>query len=202
MGKIINFIFLYAESAPWVIFIAIILAGLNIPISIDILLVTLAFLTANFYPEKFYLLMTLFFLSTTISGWINYTIGRTLGTSIVQHRYLSKFITQKKLDNIQNFYDRWGALAYIIGRFIPFGMRNVIFLSSGISKVPFKKFAILDSIGCFLWCGTLFPIFFSISQNYHLLLSKLKQINLIIFALFILGVVYFTIKKTKSRPSE
>ena len=46
---------------------------------------------------------------------------------------------------MMGFYKKYGALTLVIGRFIPFGVRNAIFLTSGISKMPFAKFFIFHS---------------------------------------------------------
>lgn len=58
MESLIEWLLQHAEHAHWYIFVAILLAGFNIPISADILLVMGGFLAATIIPE--HLLASLF----------------------------------------------------------------------------------------------------------------------------------------------
>ena len=41
---------------------------------------------------------------------------------------------------IENYYTKYGVVTLLIGRFIPFGVRNCLFVTAGIGKMRFWKF--------------------------------------------------------------
>jgi hypothetical protein len=72
------------------------------------------------------------------------------------------------MDKVKKFYEKKGVFAFIIGRFIPFGVRNALFMSSGMSRLPFYQFVLWDAIACAAWSSICYPW-----QKYrHTLLSR------------------------------
>ncbi len=188
----------WGNFAPWVIFTLALLAGLNLPISIDVLLALAALIAAHYLPEQWLLLFGLFTLGCILSAWVSYSLGRFLGK-----------LTKKKdrILKVAAFYKKFGALTFFICRFIPFGVRNIFFMSSGFSKVPFLKFALLDALACTLWSSIFFFSIYNLGQNFTSVLTTLKQLNIILFSLFaIIGLTAFLIykfrkkKKTENTP--
>src|SRR5262249_36255657 len=94
----------------------------------------------------------------------------------------------------------------IVGRFIPFGVRNCIFMSSGMSKMHFGKFALMDALACTIWSGTLFYLFLTLGQNYTTLCHHLKKFNLLLFTAFsvtVIGFIWYKArKKTRAGTSS
>ena len=171
----------WGTFAPWIIFSLALLAGLNLPISIDILITLTALLAANYLPEKAYLLFTLFTLGCIFSAWISYSLGRSF----------SRFVKPEKAAKVAAFYKKFGFFAFFICRFIPFGVRNAFFMSSGASKVPFRKFALFDSLACTIWSTIFFTTIYKLGSNFESVLIHLKHFNIIIFSLFALVVLSF-----------
>src|SRR5262249_54530028 len=98
-----------------------------------------------------------------------------------------------------SFYEKHGLLTLMIGRFIPFGVRNGIFMTTGLSKMPFMVFALRDALACFLWCSVTFSLFYTLSQHKDILLASFKTFNLLIFLAFsvtVIGVIWYK-RRTK-----
>lgn len=189
--KIIEWITQYPNCSHWIIFGAILLAGLNIPISIDLILIFSAVLAATVLPEHTpHLFMSVFF-GCCISAWLSYWKGRLIGTQLLKFHWFSKILTTEKLFRIRGFYEKYGFLTVLVGRFIPFGVRNCIFMSTGISKLSFLKFALRDLIACFTWSSVYFYIFYLVGKNYQLLATYMKTINLFLFGAFAIAVIGF-----------
>ncbi len=183
----------WGSFAPWIIFSLTLLAGLSLPISIDILITLTALLAANYLPEKAYLLFSLFTIGCIFSAWISYSIGRFFG----------RFIKPEKTEKVAAFYKKFGFLAFFICRFIPFGVRNAFFMSSGASKVSFRKFALFDSLACAIWSTIFFTTIYKLGQNFDSVLTHLKHLNIVIFSLFAIGVISFFIYRFyKQRKSS
>lgn len=190
MQEIVNFIIEHSQYAPPILFTLILLAGLNLPISIDVLMVLSAFLGATTIPELTPYLFVSFLVGAYLSAWICYWMGRTVGVKLLKFRYFAKLLPQERLKKLGAFYEKYGLLALIVGRFIPFGFRNCLFTTTGMSKASFTKFMWRDGIACTLWASITFFTFHRLGKSYEALLAKAKILNLFIFLAF--GVVVIT----------
>ena len=171
----------HAEQAHWYLFIAIILAGFNIPISADILVLIAALLAAIIIPEHTWILFSWLLVGCYLSALCAYWVGRLAGVRLNRLKWFQKTMPPSRLGQIQNYYERHGLLTLILGRFIPFGVRNCIFMSAGMSKLSFKKFMLMDAFACTLWYSMYFYLFFTLSQYSEAVWHHLKTFNLLIF---------------------
>lgn len=145
------------ESIIHVIFFCLLmLAGLNIPISEDILLLSAGFLAASGPAEGVLPLYITLFFGCWISAWEAYALGRFLGPKVYQMRFLKHVVTERRVEHFKRSLERFGVFTFIFGRFIPGGVRNVIFMGAGLGKMPFLTFIMRDGLGCLLSSMTLF----------------------------------------------
>jgi membrane protein DedA with SNARE-associated domain len=89
-------------------------------------------------------------------------IGATIGTSsiyfialklgrIVLLRYLKHFrISEKKLERVEIWFEKYGDKAVLIGRMIPV-MREMISVPAGLLEMKIPKFLIYTFIGSLIW---------------------------------------------------
>jgi membrane protein DedA with SNARE-associated domain len=201
MNLIIDFIFSHAHQAHWIIFSALILAGLHIPISEDLMIIISAILASTIIPEHTLILFLFLFFGCFISDIIVYWLGRTVGGKLLKLRWFKKTISISTLDKIHVFYKKHGFLTLLVGRFIPFGVRNCLFLSAGLSKMYFPRFLFSDGIACFISNSTLFSITYALGKNYTFLLKYVRTFNLSIFIVFVVTLIGIILhyKKRKTR---
>lgn len=202
MDQIYHYIAHHASSAPWIIFCLFLLAGMNIPISIDILIIIASIISATLLPEKTTSLFLACLSGCYLSAWISYWFGRILGTKLIRTKIGQKMFPSSRLDKIGNFYKNYGFLTLLIGRFIPFGIRNGIFMSSGISKAPFNLFLLRDIIPCLIWTSSSFYLFHKLGTHYEVLIHYMKIINICLFSSFAVALItYICYKRKKVKKS-
>lgn len=199
MEHILQFLFSHDSIAHFVIFGLFMLAGINIPISEDLLIIISAVIAAAGDPENVWKLYLAVFLGAYISDWIPYWLGRKFGRNLWNVKLFSKWVKKERLDEVEKYYAKYGILTLIIGRFIPFGVRNCLFAAAGIGRMRFWKFLFADGIACFISNTTLFTIAYFFGKNYTLLTERLKLINIVIFLAFALALIIFVCyKKSKT----
>ncbi len=199
MPALIEFLSLHAPHAHWFIFFGVLLAGCNLPISIDLLVIISALFSAKFIPEHTVLLYSFLLTGCVLSAWISYILGRTLGVKLARWKWFKFILSDQKIEKIRSFYKKYGVWAFVVGRFIPFGIRNCLFMSSGLSKMPFLRFAWQDLFACVIWVTTSFFIFYHLGQNLEVLWGYVKTFNLFLFLIFavaVISVIWY--KRTKS----
>lgn len=201
MDSLIQFIFENAQHAHWIVFGALMLAGLNIPVSEDLMIISSAVLAATVVPENTYKLFGAVFLGCYISDWVCYWIGRQFGPKLWNIGWFAKTFDQKKITQIHKYYAKYGFLTLIVGRFIPFGVRNGLFLTAGLGKMPFSKFLLSDGIACAFSNTTLFSLAYMAGKNYETLLSSLKTLNIFLFTAFVVAVIGFIWYKRKKKTA-
>ncbi|MES2122176.1 MAG: DedA family protein, partial [Chlamydiota bacterium] len=167
--------------------------------SADVLILIAAILAATLVPENVWLLFGSILFGCYFSAMCAYWLGRLLGKQLPRIRLFSKLLSEKRLSNIKRFYERFGIWSLILGRFIPFGVRNCIFMSSGMSKLPFGRFILCDALACTIWCSSAFFLFYTLGQNFQAVWDALKTFNLVVFGAFGLAVIGFIWYKSSKK---
>ncbi len=149
-------------------------------------------------PHLKYELFAGVYIGAYVSDLICYGfMGRFLGPKIFKIKFFANMINQEKLDKINSFYARFGVATLIVGRFIPFGVRNALFLTAGLGKMNALKFAISDFIACTISCVFFFWLYFTYGES---VIDIVKRGNIILFTLFAAGATgWFVHKKLRER---
>jgi len=198
--QVMTYIQQNAHIAPWLMFGLLLLAGFNLPVSEDAMLFISGILAAK-NPELAVPLFTGVFLGAYFSDLICYAfMGRFLGSKLTQIKFFAKMLDQKKIDKVTSFYHRYGVWTLIIGRFIPFGIRNALFISAGLGKMNPIKFALSDLLACSISCSFFFWLYYSFGNS---VIEYVKKGNIIIFSVFALAATgYFIHKKIDERKKR
>jgi membrane-associated protein len=92
--------------------------------------------------------------AAAISGdSLNYAIGRYIGPKVFQ-RPDSRWFRQEHLRRTQAFYDKYGGVTIIIGRFVPIIRTFAPFLA-GVAGMPYRRFLCFNVVGAVLWITSL-----------------------------------------------
>ena len=80
---------------------------------------------------------------------VGYEIGRKAGPALFR-RPDSRFFKQKYIDQTVGFFDKYGARAVILARFVPI-VRTFITVTAGVGRMDRRKFFGYSAIGAVLW---------------------------------------------------
>ncbi|MCB1112573.1 MAG: DedA family protein [Chlamydiales bacterium] len=191
MESLFDSLCLYADQAHWIIFLLLMLAGLNFPISEDILLLTGGAIASTCIPESTYYLYAWIYMGCWISAWEVYWIGRLLGPKLYRYQWFLRFVNPERVEKLHYYYEKFGVWTFIVGRFIPGGVRNALFMSAGLGKMPFVKFILRDGFACIFSSATLFTIGYQFGKNYKIIVDYIKTYNLVIIGIIITIILIF-----------
>ena len=86
----------------------------------------------------------------TIGTSVIYFIALKLGRTVLL-RYLKNFrISEKKLERVEIWFEKYGDKAVLIGRIVPV-MREMISVPAGLLKMKIPKFILFTFIGSCFW---------------------------------------------------
>lgn len=80
---------------------------------------------------------------------LGYLIGRRAGPRLFD-RPDSRLFKRSFVEKTHEFFDRYGARAIVLGRFIPI-VRTFVPVTAGISRMPYRKFVAMNAIGALVW---------------------------------------------------
>jgi membrane-associated protein len=100
-----------------------------------------------------HVLVALLIVAAVLGDSLNYSIGRYIGPRIFD-KPDSRWFKQEHLRRTQAFYDKYGGVTIIIGRFVPIIRTFAPFLA-GVAGMSYRKFLSFNIVGGVAWISSL-----------------------------------------------
>ena len=186
------------QYAHLIVFGALLLAGLNIPISEDAMLFISAVLASS-HGEYLPHLFIGVYMGAYLSDLICYALGRFFGPKLFEIRFFANMVPPDRIQKIHTFYEKYGIVTLLIGRFIPFGVRNGLFLTAGLGQMNFIKFALSDLTACTISTVTFFTLYYHYGGS---VIEYVKEGNLIVFSVAAAVLLAYWIGKRRKAKNR
>ena len=133
-----------------------------------------------------------------VGAFTNYYLAVVLGLKILQRYGKYFFISETTLQKMEEYFQKHGTISTFIGRLIP-GIRQLISVPAGLSRMDIKLFAIYTALGAGIWNSILILLGYFIGENQMLIDSYLKQITIsLLFILLLIASWYIYLQRKKS----
>jgi phosphatidylserine decarboxylase len=132
-----------------------------------------------------------------ISDFTSYYLGTLVRKGTIKASFLDSLFSQKKMNLIHKHLDNHGFLTFIICRFIPFGARNTLFMTSGFLGLPLRRFAIYDITAALISTNTLFFLVYRFGEGVR---SPIRVAGIVLFILLILTILFLVIRFLSRNP--
>ena len=202
METLFSYICEHAHNAHWIMFGLLLLAGLNLPISEDLMLLFGGAIASRCIPDQTVHLYLWIFAGCYISAWEAYWIGRLLGPRLYTIRPFRYIITQERMETLRYYYAKFGVFTFIAGRFCPGGIRNALFMSSGLTKMPFGLFLLRDGFACLLSSITIFTLGYHFGENIDTVARTFEHYSHWFLAFFGIVVTLILIRMWIKHPKK
>ena len=100
-----------------------------------------------------HLLVALLIVAAILGDTVNYSVGHYIGPRAFD-KPDSRWFKQEHLRRTQEFYDRYGGVTIIIGRFVPIVRTFAPFLA-GVAGMTYRRFLSYNVIGGIAWISSL-----------------------------------------------
>jgi membrane protein DedA with SNARE-associated domain len=143
---------------------------------------------------------------------VNYVVAYYVGRPVIYRFANSKWgkmclLNQEKVEKSEKYFDDHGVVATLTGRLIP-GIRHLISIPAGLAKMNYWKFLFYTTVGAGVWHSILAALGWYLhaivpeEQLNDKISEYAEYIKLIIIALVIAAIVYFTIRHLLKRKTE
>ncbi|MDR0199608.1 MAG: VTT domain-containing protein [Streptococcaceae bacterium] len=119
-----------------------------------------------------------------LANLLNFEIGRFFGDAIPKHPLLSRFLKPEYMADAHKFFERWGAWAIFLGRFMPI-IRTIVPFTAGAGKMPHRKFILFNLLGGYAWvtvalgAGFLFGNIPFVQKNLELIMLAIVVVSVL-----------------------
>lgn len=119
--------------------------------------------------------------------WIGYFFARPL-----MHRYGRFFsLTPALLTKTQTLYKKYHANILFFSKLtMGFGFSLVVLMTAGMSRVPFRKYLLLNAAGEVLWAGGLMSVGYFFGSLYTTINTDLQYVSIGAFTVVCGAVIY------------
>lgn len=103
-----------------------------------------------------WLLFALLVAAAVAGDFVNYHAGKYVGPRVFRSRdgttFWHRVLNRKHLDRAHAFYEKYGAKAVVLGRFVPI-VRTFVPFVAGAGAMTYGKFVLYNVVGAVVWVG-------------------------------------------------
>ena len=124
---------------------------------------------------------------------VGYEIGRAIGAPLYERE--GRFLKKKYFDDTHAFFDKYGAKALVLGRFVPI-VRTFITVVAGVGRMDRRHFFMWSAVGAALWATGITLLGYFLGNAFPVLKDHLEAAILLIV---IASVVPMAIELIRAR---
>ena len=141
------------------------------------------------------LLLTLFAFAGNVVG---YEIGRAVGSPLYERE--GRFLKKKYFDDTHAFFEKHGAKALVLGRFVPI-VRTFITVVAGVGRMDRRHFFVWSGVGALLWATGVTLLGYFLGQQFPVLKDNLELAIIVIVAISVVPMVIELIRARRGRTA-
>jgi undecaprenyl-diphosphatase len=132
---------------------------------------------------------------------VSFFLGRRLGRDFMVRHGPKVKVTEERLVQVEDFFERRGGLTILVGRFIGL-VRAVAPFVAGASRMSFARFFPYDVVGCGLWATTFVLLGFFSWRNIDRAAEWASRGSFALGALVGLAVAVVVVRRTLRTPEQ
>jgi membrane protein DedA with SNARE-associated domain len=161
------------------LFVALILGNIGAPVGSEIVLPVSGALTAAGHLSSLWVTIAVALGGELAGGSLGYAIGKYGGVPFVERFGKYVHVTHERLLLFHRFFERWGAFAVFVCRFLPV-IRGVVAIPAGIAEMNIGLFYLWTFAGSGIFCTALIVLGYSLGAHVDTVLPLLRRGALIV----------------------
>ncbi len=166
------------QGSVFVVFLALVGAGLGLPISEDIVILASGAMTDQAVFPMLPALAACYF-GVLVGDFAIYSIARALGDRFFTSRVGRRVLPDERRIRATDLIERRGPLTVLFGRFL-IGFRIPIFATAGALGMPRRQFLLFDAIGAAISAPVVFFVGYHFSRQLPAIIEMLERVGLVV----------------------
>ncbi len=155
------------------------------------------------YPLDVLLIVLFGTLGAVLGAVINYMLSIWLGRPIIYKFADSRLghlclLSTEKVQKAETYFNEHGNISTFVGRLIP-GIRQLISIPAGLSRMPFGSFLLYTFAGAFLWNAVLALLGYVANGQMELIKAYSHELSVAILALVVVAIGVFVVYRRLKR---
>ncbi len=163
----------------------------------DSLLFTVGlFVGTGAIEQPLWLVCTVLVVAAFVGNVVGYEIGRASGPAIFRKED-SRLFRRDYVDKTMAFFDRYGARAIVLARFVPI-VRTFITVTAGVGRMDRRRYLTYSGVGAVLWGAGVTALGYWLG-SVEFVRTNLEVIAVLIVAVSILPIVVEVLRERRHR---
>jgi len=181
----------------WAVFFGVMLENAGLPVPGETILLVGGYFAAS-HPDEFNLIRVMLTaaVGAVVGDNIGFAIGHHYGRGFLLRVGRFFFLTPKRFERMENFFESHGNKTILVARFIT-GLRVFAALLAGASrKMPWRVFFAYNVAGAVIWAVVITLLGFLFGQSLPLLVKWVGRTGtILLIAIFVIGVIAWRIER-------
>jgi len=179
------------------IFSSLMLGMFGLPVPDESILTLTGYLIAKHHLRPLRAVIAAY-LGSTCGITLNYVVGRTAAYHLVMRYGRLLRVTPEKLERAHEWFAHHGKWALFLGYFFP-GLRHLVPLVAGASRLQWPLFALFTYSGGFLWAVSFISLGFMVGEEGGQIPARLQLYLLMALGFFFTGLVFYWLLRQRKR---
>jgi membrane protein DedA with SNARE-associated domain len=181
----------------WAVFFGVMLENAGVPVPGETILLVAGYFAST---GEFHLALVMLVAATgaVIGDNIGFAIGHHYGRGFLLRVGRFFFLTPKRLEHMENYFESNGNKTILVARFIT-GLRVFAALLAGASKMRWRVFVVYNVAGAILWSVVITSLGYLFGQSLPLLVKWVgRSGTALLIAAILIGLVIWRVRKHRS----
>jgi len=158
------------------------------------------FCASGLLAVNIYILCLGLFVAAVLGNYTGYWFGRRTGPMLFKRKE-SFLFKRQYIVAAEEFYHKYGALALILGRFMPI-IRTFAPIFAGVVRVNISRFTVLNIIGAVIWVSILTLSGYFLGQHFPQIVNYIEYIIIGFISLTTVPIVITVIRKSLKNKNK
>jgi membrane protein DedA with SNARE-associated domain len=182
----------------WAVFFGVMLENAGVPVPGETILLIAGYF-ASTGEFNIALVMIIAASGAIVGDNIGFAIGHHYGRGFLLRVGRFFFLTPKRLEHMENYFERYGNKTILVARFIT-GLRVFAALLAGASrKMPWRVFVLYNMAGAILWSVVITTLGYLFGASLPLLVKWVgRSGTILLIAAVVIGVIAWRVRRHRA----
>jgi membrane protein DedA with SNARE-associated domain len=136
-----------------------------------------------------------------LGATVAYSIGYFGSEELIDRHGSKLHISAHRLDRATRWFDRYGTPTLLLSRLLPV-VRSAFPYAAGVAKVPFRRFALLTTLGSIPWIAGLAVLGREVGSKWQTWRHHLEYVDYVGVAIVVAVIAYLIVRRARRDPAE